>query len=311
MDFNRTEQSGLLNHIEIGVGAWAWGDRYYWNYGGTYNNMTIETMFESSIKSGVNFFDTAEVYGQGQSERYLGDQIKRTVKQVLVATKFFPYPWRIRNSSIENALDKSLERLQLDNVFLYQIHWPRSFISLEKMMDALCRIVESGKSIGVGISNFDLVKTKKAHKYLKSRSIPLVSNQVEYHLLNRRIETEGLLKYCLENDIRIISYSPLAQGILSGKYSLKSPPPGIRSRRYSSYLNELEKLLPIMKEIGLSSGNKSPSQVALNWLVCKNTLPIPGSKNLDQLISNNESIGWRLTTGAIEALDSASGSLNN
>ena len=306
MESNTVSNSRILSNIEIGLGAWAWGDRFYWNYGGTYNKDTVESMFQLSMETGINFFDTAEVYGQGRSELILGELIKKFKKPVLLATKFFPYPWRVTEKSIEKALDKSLKRHQLNKVFLYQIHWPRSLISMEKMMRALSRIVESGKSIGVGVSNFKLAQTIIAHDILETNGIPLLSNQVEYHLLNRQIENNGVLDYCISNGIRVIAYSPLAQGLLSGKYSVESPPPGVRSRRYSSQLKILDPLISTMKEIGIAQGNKSPSQVALNWLICKNALPIPGAKNLDQLTSNIESIGWRLSTAAISALDEAS-----
>jgi aryl-alcohol dehydrogenase-like predicted oxidoreductase len=311
MDPNTTTMSGILNKIELGVGAWAWGDRFYWNYGGSYNKETVENMFNYAIDSGISFFDTAEVYGQGRSEQILGELIKKSETTVKIATKFFPYPWRFSNKSIERALERSLDRLKLDSIFLYQIHWPRSFIPIEKMMNALSHLVELGKTKGVGISNFNLTQTRLAHQSLKEKGIPLISNQVEYHLLDRHIEKNGLLNYCRENDIRIISYSPLAQGLLSGKYSVETPPPGIRSRKYSNQLKNLEPLLQTMREIGISNGNKSPSQVALNWLICKNTLPIPGAKNLDQLKQNIESTGWRLPIEAISALDEASESTNN
>ncbi|MFC2064740.1 aldo/keto reductase [Chloroflexota bacterium] len=302
---NSAVDTEIISNTEIGVGAWAWGDRFYWNYGGSYNKDTVGKMFHASLENGINFFDTAEVYGQGRSEQILGELIRKAKKPVMIATKFFPYPWRINERSIEKALDKSLERLQLDKVYLYQIHWPRSLISIEKMMRALLQIVDSGKSITVGVSNFNLAQTKIASEILESNGIPLASNQLEYHLLNRQIENNGLLDFCNEKKIRVIAYSPLAQGLLSGKYSIDSPPPGIRSSRYSNQLKILNPLISVMKEISISQG-KSISQVALNWLICKKTLPIPGAKNLDQLISNNNSAGWRLSTSAMSILDKAS-----
>jgi aryl-alcohol dehydrogenase-like predicted oxidoreductase len=309
MALNNVKTPGSLLDIELGVGAWAWGDRFFWNYGGTYNKETVDLMFNFAIESGITFFDTAEVYGQGKSETILGELVNKYHANVQIATKFFPFPWRLKESSIEKALDRSLDRLNLDKIFLYQIHWPRSFIPIEKMMAALSHLVESGKTIGVGVSNFNIDQTKLAFQVLKDNGIPLISNQVEYNLLNRSIEKSGLLDYCKENGIRVISYSPLAQGLLSGKYSVEFPPPGIRSRRHMNKLKILEPLLECMKQVGISNGNRSPSQVALNWLVCKGTLPIPGAKNLDQLKQNVESIGWRLSKDAIAELDAASDNL--
>ena len=295
-----------LNNIEIGVGAWSWGDRFFWNYGGSFNDADIEAAFSSSLDAGINFFDTAEVYGQGRSEQILGHLKKTSEKTIYVATKYFPYPWRFTKYSLHTALLNSLKRLQLDHVSLYQIHWPASLIPLEILMDSLAKEVKLGNTMAVGVSNFNLKQTQRAYTSLAKNNVLLASNQVEYHLLNRQIEKNGLLARCQELGVRVIAYSPLAQGLLTGKYSPESPPPGIRGRRYGNILKEIKPLIGIMTEIGKSHGNKTPGQVALNWLICKGALPIPGAKNLIQVQQNNGSIGWRLTETEISALDAAS-----
>ena len=295
-----------LDNIEIGVGAWAWGDRFFWNYGGSYNDEDIKAAFQASLDAGVYFFDTAEVYGQGRSEQILGTLLKTTGESVLIATKFFPYPWRFSKKSLHKALQNSLDRLQAEHVFLYQIHWPLSLLSIESMMNSLSKEVLSGKTIAVGVSNFNNSQTQRAYNALSSRHIKLTSNQVEYHLLNRQIEKNGLLARCQNLGIRVIAYSPLAQGLLTGKYSSESPPPGVRGPRFSSILKEIKPLLALMTDIGIGHGNKTPGQVALNWLICKGTLPIPGAKNMSQVQQNNSSVGWRLTFDEISALDTAS-----
>lgn len=300
------EKSLFIDNIEIGVGAWAWGDRFFWNYGGSYKDEDIEAAFRASLEAGVNFFDTAEVYGQGKSEQILGRLLKTTEKPVFIATKFFPYPWRISKKSIQHALQRSLNRLDVSHVDLYQIHWPSFLLPNEILMDSLAEEVQSGKTLAVGVSNFNINQTQRAYNALAKNRIKLASNQVEYHLLNRHIEKNGLLDQCHQLGIRVIAYSPLAQGLLTGKYSPESPPPGVRGPRYANQIKEIKPIIDLLTEIGTSHGNKTPGQVALNWLICKGTLPIPGAKNLKQVQQNNEAIGWRLSSDEVAALDLAS-----
>ena len=300
------EGSLSLDNIEIGVGAWAWGDRFFWNYGGSFNDDDIEAAFRASLEAGVNFFDTAEVYGQGRSEQILGKLMKNTERSVLVATKFFPYPWRLSKFSLRKALQNSLTRLQVDRVLLYQIHWPLFLLPIDSLMDAMTQEVKSNKTIAVGVSNFNHNQTQRAYNALARHQIKLTSNQVEYNLLNRQIEKNGLLARCQELGIRVIAYSPLAQGLLTGKYSPETPPPGVRGPRFASLIKGIKPLIDLMTEIGNSHGDKTPGQVAINWLLCKGTLPIPGAKNLKQVQQNNGSIGWRLSEDEVAALDKGS-----
>jgi aryl-alcohol dehydrogenase-like predicted oxidoreductase len=301
-----TSENNFFENIEIGVGAWAWGDRFMWNYGKSYDDNDIEQAFTATLEAGINFIDTAEVYGQGRSEQIIGNLIKNTPQPVLIATKFFPYPWRFTKKALQKALDNSLNRLFAEQIFLYQIHWPFSVLPIDILMEALSEAVKSGKTKFVGISNFNKSQTQRAYTALSRKEVPLASNQLEYNLLNRQIEKSGLLARCQELKVRVIAYSPLAQGLLSGKYSPESPPPGFRGPRYASLLKEIRPLLALMTEIGQSHGDKTPSQVALNWLICKGTLPIPGAKNLTQIQQNNGAIGWRLAETEVAALDAAS-----
>jgi len=300
------EETLSLDKIEIGVGAWAWGDRFFWNYGGSYNDEDIEAAFQASLDAGVNFIDTAEVYGQGRSEQLLGKLMKTTEKPVLVATKFFPYPWRISKNSLHKALINSLDRLQVDHIALYQIHWPLFLLPINSLMDAMAKEAKSGKTITIGVSNFNNSQTQRAYNALARHQIKLASNQVEYNLLNKQIEKNGLLARCQKLGVRVIAYSPLAQGLLTGKYSPESPPPGVRGPRFASLIKGIKPLIDLMTEIGNSHGDKTPGQVALNWLICKGTLPIPGAKNLKQVQQNNGAIGWRLSDDEVVALDTAS-----
>ena len=296
----------FLHAVELGLGAWQWGDRVVWQYGRGYNDVDIRQAFQASIAEGIRFIDTAEVYGSGRSERLIGQFIKDTDQPVLVATKFFPYPWRLSKNSIPAALKRSLERLKLDIVDLYQVHTPTPLLSPEFMMEGMLFCVEKGLTRTVGVSNFNQAYMLRAYSTLARHNIPLASNQVHFSILNRTVEKNGLLARCKELGIRLIAYSPLEMGILSGKYGPENPPPGTRGSRYSTMLGKLSPLLKVMTEMGQDHGGKSNAQVALNWVICKDALPIPGAKNGEQALQNAGALGWKLTEEEISKLDSVS-----
>ena len=296
----------FLHATEMGVGAWAWGDRVIWNYGGSYTDEDVRGAFDISLEKGVHLVDTAEVYGRGRSERLIGKFLKNTEDPVLLATKFMPYPWRLRKQALLRSLRHSLERLDVEAVDLSQIHWPIPPISIETWMNELALAVTEGLTRTVGVSNYSESQMLQAYSALARHDIPLASNQVEYHLLDRRAEKSGLLARCKELDIRLIAYSPLAMGLLTGKYTVVSPPPGMRGRRFSKILPKLPPLLNLMTQIGQDQGGKSNAQIALNWLICKGTMPIPGAKNAKQAEANAGALGWKLTEDQVEALDEAS-----
>lgn len=296
----------FLHATEMGVGAWAWGDRLIWNYGRSYADQDVRNAFNVSLENGVRLVDTAEVYGRGQSERLIGEFLKETEVPVLLASKFMPYPWRINKSSLLRALRSSLERLDVESIDLYQIHWPMPPISIEIWMNELAEAIKEGLTRTVGVSNYNQSQMLQAYSALARHDVPLASNQVEYHLLDRRIEKSGLLARCHELDVRLIAYSPLAMGLLTGKYSVTSPPPGMRGRRATRILPKLPPLLKLMTQIGQDQGGKSNAQIALNWLICKRTMPIPGAKNAKQAEQNAGALGWRLTDDQVAALDEAS-----
>lgn len=296
----------FLREAEIGLGAWAWGDRIVWNYGKGYSDADIEEGFRVSIENGVTLVDTAEVYGNGRSERLLGQFLKNTQIPVIVATKFFPMPWRWTKNSVVNALKASLERLDLEQVDLYQIHWPSPLIPVEIYAEGLAEAYKQGLARAVGVSNYNKNQMQRAITVLAKYNIPLASNQVEYHLLNRGVEKNGLLTRCQELGIRLIAYSPLAMGLLTGKYSPENPPPGMRGGRYGKKLSQMQPLLKLMTEIGQDIGGKTPAEVAINWLICKGALPIPGAKNTSQAQINAGASGWKLSEAQVAALDEAS-----
>ncbi|MDQ3699776.1 MAG: aldo/keto reductase [Chloroflexota bacterium] len=336
-DTNESHAEGLirLGRSEVrcrplGVGAWSWGDRLFWGYGRGYGEAEVQGAFEASIASGVTLIDTAEVYGLGQSERLLGGFIREAgapgqgadpegsgqgagdhvVPSVapIVATKFLPLPWRLRHGDLVKALRGSLKRLGLERVDLYQLHFPLPLLTVDARMDALASAVEAGLARAVGVSNYGAADLRKAHYALARRGIPLASNQVQYSLAHRRPERDGMAEACRDLGVTLIAYSPLGMGALTGKYGVQRPLPGVRGRQYGRRrLEEMQPLLDAMGQLGAVHGGASVPQVALNWLLCKGTVPIPGAKNARQAQENAGALGWRLAPEEVAKLDHLSG----
>ncbi len=291
----------------IGIGAWSWGDKLFWGFGNGYSDADCKTAFDASVTSGINFFDSAEVYGFGHSETLLGQLARARNDSLVVATKFFPYPWRLRRANFSIALRKSLRRMGLERVDLYQIHQAIPPVAIETWVDALGDAVQAGLTRAAGVSNYNAEQTRRAFDVLSKRGIPLASNQVKYSLLDRHIERDGTMQTCRELGVTVIAYSPIEMGLLTGKYTAQNPPRGARGFRYNrNYLDKIQPVIARLSEIGAAHGGKTPAQVALNWTMCKGTVPIPGAKNARQAEENIGALGWRLTDDEVTALDAAS-----
>lgn len=298
----------------IGTGTWQWGGAFYWGYGRSYTDVDIAGAYSASTEHGINWFDTAEIYGRGQSERIIGGLVNgidatRNAPSTtpFVATKFFPYPWRWHRSSLKRAVKASLRRLNADSIDLYQIHFPLRPRSFEYWVDALADAAQDGLIEAVGVSNFSAEQTKRAHEMLDRRGIILASNQVSFSLLNRKIESNGVLETCKDLGVSVIAYGPLSEGLLTGKYRTDNPPPLLRKWRWArKRLKLLPPLISLMNDIS-SAHNASVSQVALNWLLYKNTLPIPGAKSVMQATDNASSMQWQLAPDEFEALNEETG----
>jgi aryl-alcohol dehydrogenase-like predicted oxidoreductase len=303
----------LADGVEVpplGVGAWAWGTKRFWGYGGEYGREDVEAAFRESVSSGVKLVDTAEIYGNGASERIIGEVLRSGVfeEQPVIATKFAPLPYRFDSRSLLKALDASLSRLGLASVDLYQVHFPSAIPRMSGLMDALAETVKEGKTRAVGVSNYGADQMRRAHERLDRNGVKLASNQVHYSLLNRAPETNGVMEACRELGVTLIAYSPIAQGLLTGKYRPGMKPTGLVRRFGRAFgeqnLRKVEPVVEILREIGASHG-REPSQVALNWLIRRGTLPIPGAKNADQARQNAGALGWSLTDEEAERLDLA------
>jgi len=297
----------------LGVGAMTWGrpsGRSRWGpaklaYGGTAGPEEEQLAFEASLAAGAALFDTAAMYSGGASERRLGELAEG--RQVVIATKF-PPGWRSEADALPDALDQSLARLRRSSLDLYQHHFPSRRISIPSLMGFMADAVEAGKVRAVGVSNYSAAQVRMAHVALAERGVPLASNQVEYSLLHRAPEVNGVLDACRELGITLIAYQPLAQGVLTGKYRPGDRPKGIR--RFGRYfrgdgLKKARPVVTLLGEIG-ERYSKTPAQVALRWLIeQEGILPIPGAKNGRQAAGNAGALSFSLDAAEIEALDRA------
>lgn len=313
---DRVELQGGLNFSPVGIGAWSWGDSLFWKYDAEMET-DAQKAFDAAVDSGINFFDTAEVYGApnwGLSEKLCGKFAKQykgsSSDTPAIATKFAPVLPRMGRQAVVKALKESNERMGVDVCDLYQLHWPGFFLD-SGFWDGLADACDQGLVKAVGVSNYSEKRLRNAHKALKARGIPLASNQIQYSLLHRTPEQNGVKKACDELDIKILAYSPLAQGALTGKYNSGNLPKGPRAAILKGRFEEVAPLLAAMREIGERHGNKTPSQVALNWLICKNTIPIPGARNAQQAIENAGAMGWRMAPEEVARLDQLSDNMNS
>jgi len=292
----------------LGIGTWAWGDQLFWNYGSDYGSSQVKESFEATLDAGISFFDTAEVYGLGESERLLGQFMKELGRPAQIATKYFPVPWRFTTQSVSDALTESLKRLQVERVELYQVHMPFSFfMSQETLMNALADEVKRGRIAAVGVSNYSADQMREAHGYLAARGVPLAVNQVQYSLLRRKIESNGILDTARQLGVTILAYSPLAQGLLTGKYTPDKHFKFNDARRIDPQFSKsgLEKIAPVLKllrEIG-EKRERTPAQVALNWLIERGVVPIPGAKTAQQAKQNAGALGWSLSQEEVDQLE--------
>jgi aryl-alcohol dehydrogenase-like predicted oxidoreductase len=296
----------------LGLGAMVWGDMASaprWNparnaYGPTSSRQEQADALEASLAAGVNLVDTAAMYGKGASERRVGELTEG--KDVLIATKF-PAGFFSRARTLPETLDASLARLRRGVVDLYQVHFPSRWMPIPAVMSLMADAVEAGKVRAVGVSNYSAAQLRTAHAVLAARGIPLASNQVQYSLLHRQPERDGVLDACRELDVTLIAYMPLASGALTGKYSAQNRPSGWRRYRdpfRGKGLDRLERVNAVLGELA-TQHSKTRTQVALRWLIQQDVLPIPGAKTGPQATQNAGALSFVLSESELDALGSA------
>jgi aryl-alcohol dehydrogenase-like predicted oxidoreductase len=271
---------------------------------------------KAALDGGINWFDTAELYGAGMSERSLSTALKTlgiSDGEVVIGTKWFPLFRTARN--ISRTIQDRINHLDGYSIDLYMVHQPISFSSPEAEMGAMADLVEAGKIRSVGVSNFGPKRMRRAHQALAKRGLPLAVNQVHYSLLHREIESDGTLETAKELGVTIVAYSPLAWGILSGKYH-KTPDllQGKRffyRRRIQCLLENSTPLVNTLDEIA-KKHNATPTQVALNWLVNFNgetVVAIPGAKKAHQAEESAGALHFNLSKDEMEQIDELSRSI--
>jgi len=301
-----------LELTTVGLGTWAIGGsgwQYEW---GPQNDEEAIAAILAALDKGINWIDTAAVYGLGHSEELVGNALKQTARKPFIATKcglLWDSQGQIINcleaKSIRQECDASLKRLGIDVIDLYQIHWPRPDEHIEQAWQELARLTEKGKVRYLGASNFDVGQIKRVQKIH-----PVASLQPPYSMLRREVENE-LLGYCAENNIGVVAYSPMQKGLLTGKFSpqrLASLAPDDHRRKspefnepqFSANLELVENLRPIAERNG-----RTLAQLAVSWVLrrAEVTAAIVGARSPDQIAETAPASDWNLSEEYIEAIE--------
>jgi aryl-alcohol dehydrogenase-like predicted oxidoreductase len=302
----------------IGLGCWQFsgGHGFVGGFWEALSQEAVDEIVRVALAGGINWFDTAEAYGKGRSERALARALAdagRKDGDVVVATKWWPIPRTAR--TIRTTIDERLRCLDGFSIDLHQVHQPFSFSSVEAEMEAMADLVAAKKIRAVGVSNFSAARTRRAHAALAKRGIPLASNQVRYSLVDRRIESNGVLDAARELGVTIIAYSPLGQGILSGRFhddpGLIHSRPGPRRHMSAFRASGLARTRPLVDEVRriAAAHAVTPSQVALNWLLHahgETVVAIPGASRPRHAEEASGAMGFRLVPEEMSRLEELS-----
>ncbi len=295
------EVDGIGNVSRIGLGTWQFGSRE-WGYGDRYASGAARDIVARARALGVTLFDTAEVYGLGKSERILGEALGDERAEVVVARKIMPVaPFPAVVKQRERA---SARRLQLDRIPLYQIHQPNPVVPDSVIMPGMRELLDTGRIGAAGVSNYSLARWKKADAALGR---PVVSNQVHFSLAHPG-PLDDLVPFAERENRIIIAYSPLAQGLLGGKYGVDNRPAGVRAVNPlfgTENLRRIEPLLQTLRAVATDVDAK-PAQVALAWLISlPGVVAIPGASSVEQLEFNVAAADIELSADARAALTEA------
>jgi aryl-alcohol dehydrogenase-like predicted oxidoreductase len=273
---------GLGAVSRVGLGTWQFGSRE-WGYGDAYASGEAKAIVRRAREVGITLFDTAEVYGFGRSERILGDALGDERTDVVVASKVFPvapFPPVVRN-----RLAGSARRLGLDRVPLYQVHQPNPVVPDSVTMPGMRQLLEEGRIGAVGVSNYSLARWRAADAALGR---PVVSNQVHFSLAAPSA-LDDLVPFAEREDRMVMAYSPLAQGLLGGRYTVENRPGGVRAANPlfgTENLRRAEPLLDVLREVA-AAHDVAPAQIALAWLVSlPRVVVIPGASSVAQVEAN-------------------------
>lgn len=325
---------GNLDTVRMGVGTISW------NATDAREEVALSEIAAEVTRFG-SFFDTAERYGSelgppfdswpfsepGRCERILGESLghaKGSDSPRIVATKFTPVPWRMSAQAVVDACQASAKRLNVESVDLYQLHHPdivKPFKAFglddshdDVLWEGLAECVKQGLARNVGVSNYGPSLLGRAQEALGRQGVELASNQINMSLLYRRNGVMETLDYCNRCGVALLAYWPLTMGLLTGATNL--PHTGDRGKDLNHYLNGggripdggIQPLLAVLKSIA-AKRDKSCSQVALNWVISKGAVPIPGARTIERFREYAGALGWRLTDAEVGQLDEASDAL--
>ena len=300
-----------LELTTVGLGAWAMGGPWLYGWGPQDDDESIATILRA-MDEGVNWIDTAAIYGHGRSESVVGRALKQMSRKPLVATKC-GLCWdeqheripRLKAQSIRTECHDSLRRLGIDTIDLYQIHWNQPEEDIEEGWTEMARLVEEGKVRYIGLSNFEVEQVQRLQKIH-----PVASLQPPYSMLHREVEDE-LLDYCGKNDIGVIVYSPMQRGLLTGKFDAervanlpegdhRKVNPDFQQPQFGATLQLVEQLRPIAERNG-----RTLAQLAISWVLRRSevTAAIVGARRPGQIIETASASDWDLSQEDVEQIE--------
>jgi aryl-alcohol dehydrogenase-like predicted oxidoreductase len=286
----------------VGLGAWQFGSKG-WGWNREFGPADADAIVKRALELGITLFDTAEIYARGRSERILGAALAGRRSEAYVATKIWPL--HALRRQVVPSLRRSLNRLGMERAELYQLHWPNTLIPLSWTMAGMRDAQKAGLVDDVGISNFGLARWRRADTALGS---PVISNQIPYNLVERAAERE-LIPFAQSEGRLILAYSPLAQGLLSGRYTQDNVPGGFRRVNKLFLPENIRRVQPVLEVLrGIAETHRvTPAQIALAWTVRQpRVAAIPGAKSVWQVEQNAEAADIELSQDEIQALDRAS-----
>jgi len=300
---------GDIHAPRINIGAWSWGDTATWHWSPE-ELPQVKEAWKLLLENGINWIDTAQAYGSGESERICGELFKGLNRQdYIIQTKWYVVPDNFKNllspsHAPTKFLKESLDRFGLDYIDVYLVHGPIHISSLAQVAKGLAECVEQGLTKTVGVANSSEEDMIRLADELQKYGVPLATNQCEFSVLRRQPELSGLLQACHDRGIVFQSYSSLAQGRLTGKYTVDNPPP--TTYRFSSYdMKDVKPTLEVLRSIGQDHG-KNPASVALNYNLSKGIVPTVGIRKPSQAQDAIDAFGWRLSTDEIKRIDAVS-----
>lgn len=297
-----------LRVFSIGLGTGQFGSRA-WGYNIRFGDEDIIKIIRHSANLGINLFDTSETYGYGKSEMLLGEALRQFDRDDLIIVSKVA-PWNLTNKRLPKAVERSLKRLNIDVIDLFLVHYPNFLVPIKETFRTMEKLIKRGKLRYIGVSNFSQHLLRKAQENLSFSEI--VTNEVEYNILSRKAEKE-IIPFCYKQNISIIAYSPLAGGVLSGKYSYCQPPKD-KARAFNflakaKFLKRAQPLFEALREIA-EAKKASIAQIALSWILRLPTcVAIPAALTCEQVEENVQASNLRLSSKHIEMINDATVSL--